>query len=72
MQHDHHLIPWLKARFGITITQSLFGVTERRFHVYEGETTYAGEPTIIGAAVEYAACYDGALFDRLTQIEVGE
>lgn len=72
---DNHLIPWLKAKFNITIAQSLFGVSDSRYHAWIGDYDLgikeASGPTIFSAALEYAACYDGELCDRLVALEMG-
>lgn len=75
MQHNQHLILWLKAKFNITIAQSLFGIADNRYHAYEGDYDLdiqeASGPTIFDAALEYSACYDAALNDKLVNIEMG-
>lgn len=74
-QADNHLRNWLKARFNLEVSQSLFGVTEARYHVCRGDYDYdvpqAYGPSIMAAAVEYAACYDGELCDVLNALQEG-
>lgn len=83
MQHDNHLIPFLKAGFGITVELSREWYGPREYVAYESKYANAFEwchddvtheygPTVFRAAYEYAAAYDGALFDRLYEIEMGE
>lgn len=75
VQYDNHLRPWLKNRFGVQVSQSLFGIRESRFHVTAGDLDYDSQsgigPTVFSAALEYAAQYDGIMFDRLVDIELG-
>jgi hypothetical protein len=73
-QHDAHLIPWLKARFGLTVVQN----DNYGFDAWMGDydlDDYAvfDEKTVMAAAIEFASGYDGPLFDVLTvEIEGGE
>jgi len=70
-QHDSHLIRWFSAKFGLTIVSS-----------YDEYGCYVGDPdpnhaegrsnTAFGAALDYAACWNGVLFDKLASIELGE
>ena len=75
VQYDNHLRPWLENEFSVQVGQSLFGVRESRFHVCSGDLDYDSQqgigPTVFGAALEYAAQYDGIMFDRLVDIELG-
>lgn len=76
-QHDAHLANWLKATFNLSVQWNEFNPNRgERFIAFEGDydldcKTETGN-TIYAAALEYAACYDGALFDKLVSIELGE
>lgn len=75
LQHDAHVANWLKAFFNLTV-QWNDGPANDRFIAFEGDydldISAATGDTIYGAALEYGSCYNGALFDRLVEIELGE
>lgn len=72
-QHDHHLVPFLKARFGLTVTPC---TAEPVWIVCKGDydldVPYAYDYTVFGAALDYGMCHDGELFDTLCAIELGQ
>jgi len=76
LQNDHHLIPWLKAKFNIEISQSLFGPADSRYHACKGDydldVPSAMGASIFGAAAEYAVCHDETLANEFETIELGE
>lgn len=70
-QKDAHLAPWLAHRFGLTVKQD----GNYEFHCWEGDydldcATAEGK-TIFAAALEFASCYSGMMFDELVAIELG-
>lgn len=77
-QHDHHIIPWLKATFNLTVHDNEWYTSPNDWWmVYEGDydldIKYVTDgPSIYGAALEYAACYNGELCDKLVILELGE
>lgn len=70
-QHDAHIANWLKHNFNLTVEKN--DINE--FIAFEGDwdldIKYATDDTIFGAALEYTACYNGALNDRLVELEMG-
>lgn len=76
-QHDFHLIPWLKAKFNLTVrdneksyNQTDWWLVHKGDHDLDIEYVTDG-PSIFGAALEYGACYDGELCDKLVELEIG-
>lgn len=71
MQHDRHLSTWLLAHFNLTIEYD----GHRGFNCWLGdydlETPTGNGKTRFDAALDYAACHDGELFDKLNAIELG-
>lgn len=71
-QYDAHVSNWLSAKFNLTVAfNGYWGFTCWRGD-YDLDTYTASDDTRFGAALEYTSCYDGALFDRLNAIELGE
>ncbi len=70
-QHDAHVANWLSATFNLTVEYDGY----RGFTCWEGDYDLdcptGSSDTRFGAALEYTACYDGPMFDRLNAIELG-
>lgn len=75
-QQDAHVANWLKATFNLTVEYMGNDVSGPCFTCWSGEydldTPQTSGSTVFWAATEYAACFNGALSDRLTEIEMGE
>lgn len=69
---DAHVAAWLKVSFGLTIERNY------QYYAFVGDYIAPDEPygtddnSAFGAALDYAGCYDGAMFDKLNAIELGE
>lgn len=77
MQYDHHLIPWLKATFNVTVEDNgrSYGATDW-WLVYEGDydldiKSVTDGPSVFSAALEYSACHNAMLCDKLVELEMG-
>lgn len=68
---DAMLVQWLKAKFNLTVEHDCY----TGYNVWEGDYDLdipsAFGKTIFSAALEYASCYEGALFDKLIEVESG-
>lgn len=75
-QQDAHLANWLRAKFNLTVEYQGRDLSGPCFGCWEGDydldTPSATDATVFGAALEHTACYDGATFDKLVAIELGE
>lgn len=70
-QADAHLTPWLKAKFNLTTEFNGYLGFGCWVGDYDLDCPYVTSDTRFDAALEFAACYDGALFDKLNAIELG-
>lgn len=60
MQHDHHVIAWVKAKFNVNVRYSFTYVADKNHKSsWPMSTAY-------GAFLDYCSCYDGELFDKVT------
>lgn len=71
-QHDAHVAGWLKARFNLTVEYNGHDGFACWFGDFDLDCPQECGEDRFSAALEYAACYDGALFDKLNAIELGE
>lgn len=77
IQHDHHLIPWLKAKFNLTVQDQEYYYNSNDWYLafegdYDLDIKYVtGGPSVFDTAMEYSACYNEAICDKLTKLEMG-
>lgn len=71
MQHDNHLIPWLSAKFNLTVNKECIGFS-CWVGDYDLDCRTGSSDTALGAALDYVSCYDGELFDKISSIAWGE
>ncbi len=71
-QYDAHLANWLRATFGLTVEYNGGYGFMCWLGDFDLDIKQASNDTRFSAALEYAACYDGAMFDKLNAIELGE
>lgn len=73
VQHDWHLTQWFKHNFNLTVTDNEIAYSKKEWFIaYEGDWDldihYDTGENVFSAALEYCACHDGELFDRLVEI----
>jgi hypothetical protein len=75
-QQDAMLVPWLAEKFKINVQWNDYAIPGARWIAIRGEwdldIRYAVDDSVFGVALEYCACYDGDMFDKLVEIELGE
>jgi hypothetical protein len=71
-QHDAHLGPWIKKEFGLSIEWNGGFVAFVGDYADPDHGHGTDDSSRFAAAMDYAGCHDGALFDRLNAIELGE
>lgn len=77
IQHDHHLIPWLKAKFNLTVKDQEYYYNSNDWYLaYEGDydldiKSLSGGPSVMDIALEYSAYYNEAMNNKLVELEMG-
>lgn len=63
---QHHVITFLKAKFNVEVEKAYIG-----FYIFndEGQPIGCDNYSAYAAAMDYAACYDGELFDKLDGLQ---
>lgn len=63
-----HVIAFLKAKFNVEVEKTYLG-----FYIFndEGQSVGCDDNSAYAAAMDYAACYDGELFDKLDGLQAG-
>lgn len=64
-----HIVDFLKAKFGLVIGQSYI-----TYFAYAGDYDYdsprgSSDGSAFAAAMDYAACYDEAMFDAMDRMQ---
>lgn len=63
---QQHVIAMLKAKFNVNVEKAYIG-----FYIFndEGQAIGCDDSSAYAAAMDYAACYDGELFDKLDAMQ---
>lgn len=64
---QNHVVDFLKAKFGLVIGQSY--ITFFAYADDEGGVRGSSDHSAYGAAMDYASCYDGDMFDKLDRLQ---
>lgn len=77
-QHDFHLIPWLKVKFNLTVQDNDMAYSQKEWWwAWEGDydldiKAVTHGPSIFATALEYSACHNTEMNDRLVDLEMGD